>query len=130
MGLWKFLRTIRQNPGLANLVCALHVGNWGFYLPPQYGHIFEMQLSGDDDLEIIRTAIREAGIDHLQDSIANSLAQGDRRPLMALLLTSLPNLEVMYAHIPRSDPVLAAVLEKILDRQDHGHTAATLQNLR
>lgn len=49
---------------------------------------------------------------------------------MALLLTSLPNLEVLYAHVPRYDPVLGAVLKRVLDSRDNGNSLHCLSRLR
>jgi hypothetical protein len=112
MVLWKFFRTVRTNPQLAALVQTLNIGNWGFYPDAcldgpsdQEGLQFP-----PDELELVRSAIHDAGIGHLEPSIVAWLPQRDRRPLMALLLTCLPNLSTVYAHVPRFDPVLGAVL--------------------
>lgn len=55
----------------------------------------------------------------------------DRRPLMALLLTSLPNLTVLYAHVSRYDPFMGAVLERGVSCPNNGRPSApSLRNLK
>lgn len=74
MTLWKFLVTIRQSPNLAALVRTLNVGNWGFFPRPDSGKDVQLQLP-DSELELIRIAIREAGISDLEDEIVRSFIQ-------------------------------------------------------
>ncbi|KAH8422652.1 uncharacterized protein LDX57_000406 [Aspergillus melleus] len=104
MTLWKYLRTMRRNPNLAAMVGTLNIGNWGFF-----DHAYTPGRDNAlpwEEIELVKRAIHDAGIGHLESSILESLAKRDRRPLMALLLTSLPNLSTLFAHVPRSDPVL------------------------
>ena len=129
MTLLKFLVAIRHSPDLAALVRTLDVGNWGFFPRPDSGKDVQLELP-DTELELIRIAIREAGISGLEDDIVRSLSENDRRPLMALLLMSLPNPETLYAHVPRSDPVLGAVLKRMLDLKDSGSSSHCLSRLR
>lgn len=129
MTLWKSLRTVLSNPYLASLVRTLNIGNWGFY-PDAYALEHARNSSVDDlhlppdELELLRKAIREAEIDRLESSIIRSLSERDLRPLIALLLTCLPNLPTIYAHVPQSDPILGAVLRQTLDRQNSGEPSA------
>ncbi|PLB46734.1 hypothetical protein P170DRAFT_428027 [Aspergillus steynii IBT 23096] len=124
MTLWNFLRTMRRNPNLATLVRTLHIGNWGFF-DHAYTPCHDLQLPSDE-LELVRKAVHDAGIGHLESSILESLPKRDRRPLMALLLTCLPNLSTVYAHVPRSDPVLYAVLEQANIQQKNGNPSSAL----
>ncbi|KAL4884064.1 hypothetical protein BJY04DRAFT_21231 [Aspergillus karnatakaensis] len=113
--LWKFLVTVLRDQHLAAQVQTLRIGNWGFY-PESSRPNPDLQLS-PPELDLIRRAIYHAGVAHLEEEIMESLPKRDRRPLMALLLTSLPNLSTVFAHIPRSDPFLAAVIKQAAERQ-------------
>jgi hypothetical protein len=129
--LWKFLRTVRSDPYLAALVRTLNIGNWGFYpnVLRDEPAVPDLELP-QDEVDSARDVINEAGISHLEDGIVDSLPKRDRRPLMALLLTCLPNLNTVYAHVPRSDPVLEAVLKQVTDRQNAGSPSPALRELR
>jgi hypothetical protein len=71
-----------------------------------------------NDKETVKTAIRRAGLQgDIESQIYNAIfADGCeyqsryRRPLVALLLTCLPSISKVYAHIPTSVPFLGAVL--------------------
>ncbi|KAF2500556.1 hypothetical protein BU16DRAFT_578488 [Lophium mytilinum] len=113
--LWKFFRTIICSERIANQVRTLHIRNWTFGLVhgpsrfcfPEHGF----------DVELVRDAIRRAGIEHLEQDVMEALRKSDPRPLMALLLACLPKLTTLYAHVPETDIFLAAVLEKALQSQ-------------
>ncbi|KAL4779998.1 hypothetical protein BJX76DRAFT_62377 [Aspergillus varians] len=127
--LWKFLMTVLRDRHLASQVRTLRIGNWGFFpnvsLPSS-----DLQLPSDE-LDVVRLAIHDAGIAHLEKSIMASLRKRDRRPLMAILLTCLPNLETVFAHVPRSDPFLAAVFKRAVDSEsDEARSSLGLHRLR
>ncbi|KAL2815974.1 hypothetical protein BJX63DRAFT_154126 [Aspergillus granulosus] len=111
--LYKFLLTILRDPQLAAEVTTLRIGNWGFF-PGAAAPAPDLQFP-DDELELIRAAIQHAGIGHLEDNILGTLRRRDRRPLVALLLVSLPKLRAVWAHVPRRDPVLGAVLKSVVN---------------
>ncbi|OJJ04715.1 hypothetical protein ASPVEDRAFT_44248 [Aspergillus versicolor CBS 583.65] len=115
--LWKFLRTILRDPHLAAQVRTLRIGNWGFF-PDASVHGPDLQLP-PDELDLVRRAIHDAGIDHLEKRIITGLRKRDRRPLMAILLTRLSNLETLFAHVPRSDPFLASVLKQAVENWEN-----------
>jgi hypothetical protein len=99
-------------------VRTLDIRNW--YLHAQ-DH-FEANLHTDlprEDLKLVRGAIHDAGMQELESDIIEELHKTDRRPLMALLLICLPNLTIIYAHVPESDVVLAEVLKQALKDQDN-----------
>ncbi|KAL2786847.1 hypothetical protein BJX66DRAFT_21548 [Aspergillus keveii] len=111
--LYKFLLTVLRDQQLAAEVQTLRLGNWGFY-PIAAAPAPELQFP-DDEIELVCGAVRRAGIAHLEEEILVSLKRRDRRPLVALLLVSLPKLRRVWAHIPRRDPVLGAVLKKVIN---------------
>ena len=124
--LWNFLRTILNDSRLAVLVHSLHIGNWGYYPHARSGEWEELNLPREE-ITLIREAINRVGIKHLESNIIKDIRKRDRRPLMALLLTCLPNLTRIYAHVPQSDPVLSAALMQILDCQG-GNNPSTLRS--
>ncbi|KAL2846050.1 hypothetical protein BJX68DRAFT_268907 [Aspergillus pseudodeflectus] len=56
-------------------------------------------------------------LDFVSRITLQEIQQGDRRPLVALLLGSLPNLVRIRVHVPSSDPYLAALLKLALERE-------------
>ncbi|KAL3456937.1 hypothetical protein BJX64DRAFT_293620 [Aspergillus heterothallicus] len=116
--LWLFLRTILSNRQLSCFVRRVHIGNLGvnpYVLPNQ-----EADYSFDEeDISLVHRAIDHAKYAHIESDIISAIRQGDRRPLMALLLASLPNLIVIRAHVATHDPYLAVLLQQALDRQSH-----------
>ncbi|KAL2820134.1 hypothetical protein BDW59DRAFT_164749 [Aspergillus cavernicola] len=115
--LWLFLRTILGNPHLACLVRTVHIGNWGVnpytLLEQEFDHPIEK-------MDLLRRAIGQAKLTHIKSDMIHDIHQGDRRPLMALLLASLPSLIRIHAHVPLADPYLATVLQNALNRQECG----------
>lgn len=128
MTLWRFLRTMCRNPNLASWVQTLRIANWGFF---DHAYISGQELElPSDELDLVKIAISDAGIGHLESNILESLSKRDRRPLMAVLLTRLPNLSNVYAVVPQSDPVLYAVLEQVITRQKNGTPSPVLGRLK
>ncbi|OGM49221.1 hypothetical protein ABOM_004091 [Aspergillus bombycis] len=123
-----FLRTILNDARLAALVFSLHIGNWGYYPHSCSGEWENLSLPREE-ITLIRQAINRVGIKHLESNIIKDIRKRDRRPLMALLLTCLPNLTRIYAHVPQSDPVLNAALMQILDCQSGSNPSALLSKL-
>ncbi|KAL4793446.1 hypothetical protein BDV19DRAFT_216516 [Aspergillus venezuelensis] len=57
----------------------------------------------------------------------------DRRPLLAILLMCLRKLEVVFACVPKEDPLLAAVVKqsaKVQSQNENSEKLLTLANLR
>ncbi|KAE8379618.1 hypothetical protein BDV26DRAFT_280219 [Aspergillus bertholletiae] len=115
MSLWNFLRTILSNTHLASLVHSLHIGNWVHY--PPYSDEWE-------ELDFLQNEISL-----LESNIIEDIRKRDRRPLMALLLTCLPNITRIYTHVPQPDPVLHAILRQILNCQSGDSPSAHLSKL-
>ncbi|GMG47288.1 unnamed protein product [Aspergillus oryzae var. brunneus] len=126
--LWNFLRTILNDSRIAALVHSLHIGNWGYYPYARSGEWEELNLP-QDEITLFREAIKRVGIKHLESNIIKDIRKRDRRPLMALLLTCLPNITRIYTHVPQSDPVLSAVLRQILDSQSGDNPSTVLSKL-
>ncbi|KAL3453556.1 hypothetical protein BJX65DRAFT_302454 [Aspergillus insuetus] len=96
------------------------IGNWGFNEYETLRHDFDYTLE-TSDLDLTRAKIYTMGLQDREETILKDLARGDRRPIMALLLTSLPNVTTIDAHVPRSDPILGAVLRRILAQRNRAN---------
>ena len=126
--LWKFVRTVRTNAHIAALVRTLNIGNWGFY--PRAGQPQSQLQLLPDEIKLIRSAIHDAGLNDLEESIFESLSRRDRRPLIVMLLASVPNLSTLYAHVPPSDPILGTFIKRTLEFQTSGKPLRSLSNLK
>ncbi|KAF9892664.1 hypothetical protein FE257_001066 [Aspergillus nanangensis] len=124
--LWSFLLAVLRNPQLADLVRTLHIGNWGFNPYITLDEEFDHPLH---DWDLVSQALHRAGLGSLEPRIQQELSQGDRRPIMALLLTCLPNVTAINAHVPPSDPVLGIVLERIFLQQSENPSSVMLPSL-
>ncbi|KAF2174710.1 hypothetical protein K469DRAFT_771533 [Zopfia rhizophila CBS 207.26] len=109
--LWKFLRSILCSRRIADRVHGLNIRNWTFGLV--HGH--SRLIFSEDNLELVRNAIRTARLQRMETSIMEALRKTDPRPLMALLLANLRNLTTLYAHLPETDIFLAEVLRKAIE---------------
>jgi hypothetical protein len=125
MSLWKFLRTMLENERLVQYVRALDIQYWGLHLnsSDNDGPLME------EDIVAIHDAVRMAGMQKLAPDIEEAILQNDRRPLMALLLTVLPNVISLHAQIPEKDPYLAEVLRLSVDHEESKPQRKALQNL-
>ncbi|KAL2798962.1 hypothetical protein BJX66DRAFT_333635 [Aspergillus keveii] len=112
--LWSFVITVLRNPHIASMVRTLFISNWGFNPYQAIGEVFKHTLH---DSEYIREAVRRLKVSGLEEQIFRDLERGDCRPLVAVLLISLPNVSTIEAHVPRSDPVLGTVLQWALEQQ-------------
>ena len=126
--LWKFVRTVRTNAHIAALVRTLNIGNWGFY-PRVSQPQNQLQLL-PDEIKLIRNAIHDAGLDDLEKSIFESLSRRDRRPLIVILLASVPNLSTLYAHVPPSDPTLGTFMTRTFEFQNPDRPLRYLSKLK
>lgn len=126
--LWKFVRTVRSNAHIAALVRTLNIGNWGFY-PRANQPQSQLQLL-PDEIKSIRNAIHDVGLNNLEKSIFKSLSRRDRRPLIVILLASVPNLSTLYAHVPPSDPILGNFMKKIFEFQISDKPLRSLSKLK
>lgn len=123
--LWKFLRSVLCNKGIAHEVRELNIRNWTFGLVHTHGCL----ALSESDLDLIRKAVHASELTHIEISILEALRKADPRPLMALLLANLPNLTTLYAHLPERDIFFAEVLRKaVATRQDEskGHPLCSL----
>ncbi|KAK4245070.1 hypothetical protein C7999DRAFT_34599 [Corynascus novoguineensis] len=117
--LWKFLRSILSSRRIADGVHELDIRNWPLGLVYDHG----LLVLQEDDLNLIRNAIRMGGLERIENSALNAVQKADSRPLMALLLAHLGNLTTLYAHLPETDIFLAEVLRKAVeDGQDQQPT--------
>ncbi|KAL3479982.1 hypothetical protein BJX99DRAFT_254868 [Aspergillus californicus] len=138
-GLWKFIRTAIGNPDIAATVQVLNVSNWGvcplFYLDRNrelQEQDEQLQFTHDDEI-IAKIRIQRAVLLDLGPQLLDAIFETpkrDWRPLIALLLASLPCVSKVIAHIPASDPFLAGVLRTALDYQQAGVPLPWLHSLR
>ncbi|KAF2814414.1 uncharacterized protein BDZ99DRAFT_237030 [Mytilinidion resinicola] len=118
--LWKFFRTIMGRENITKKVRTLHIRNWTFGLV--HGRSRFVFPEDGWEVELVRDAIRMAGIEHLERDVMEALRKSDPRPLMALMLTRLAELTTLYVHLPETEIFLAAVLKKTLEgQQDESH---------
>lgn len=68
-------------------------------------------LSSEADKELLRNAISKVGMLHMELLFREAVSKNDPRPLMALVLTALPNLMSMYAQLPETDIFFEEVLK-------------------
>lgn len=141
--LWRFLRSIMRNPKIAAMVRGASIGNWGFYpdvLAEDDGVRGDNVQFSEGDVEMMRRAIRAVFnprgkdwkiVDALEARILDpqALSERDCRPLVVLLLMSLPNVETVYLHLPEGGSVLRCVLEEALHCQDKSGELPFLRHL-
>ncbi|KAL3460233.1 hypothetical protein BJX64DRAFT_300702 [Aspergillus heterothallicus] len=146
ISLWRFLRSVMHNPRIAAMAREVNIGNWGFYpdvLAEDDGVRGDNVHFSERDVEMMRRAIRavfnprgeEEGwkivVDALEARILDprALSERDCRPLVVLLLMSLPNVETVYLHLPQGCSVLRCVLEEALRCQDESGELPCLRHL-
>ena len=87
--LWPFLRSVLSSDQFAHGIREVRIENW-----PRWVH---MPLRpSDHDMGLIRTAIAETGLQHMEREMLEAARKLDPRPFVALLLASLPNLNTIY----------------------------------
>jgi hypothetical protein len=111
--LWQFLRSVLSSRCIADSVHELDIRNWTFGLVHGRRRLF---LS-EDDLDLVRNAVRAAGLERIETSVLEALPKADPRPLVALLLANLRNLAVLYAQLPETDIFLDEVLRKAVESE-------------
>ncbi|KAI7977961.1 hypothetical protein EIK77_009501 [Talaromyces pinophilus] len=117
--LWKFLRTILSNSQIADTVREIRYSSYSlgtdlaFYAERPPRPPFSLQ----DDRDMIRNAICTAGLAHIKPDVINAINNADPRPLLALLLANLQNLQILRARIPHTDMFLAGVFREAVRRQ-------------
>jgi hypothetical protein len=92
------------------MVQTVNIGNCGFRLPY---YLAEQPLDlNAEELGLVSKAVQLAGLQHLEKEILSKVSAPLSRnhPLVALLLTCLPNVSTLYIYIPDSDPYLYSIL--------------------
>ncbi|KAL2830511.1 hypothetical protein BDW59DRAFT_158425 [Aspergillus cavernicola] len=144
VGLWRLLRTVLQNPDLAAEVRVLNIGNWELdppvYLNSDLGVDRKLELQDKqfklslDDKGLVSKAIHQAGFTgELESKFLDGIfleGNHDRSPLVALLLTCLPRVETVYAHLPAKDLFFRAILQTAFDRQQSGQHLTYLASFK
>jgi hypothetical protein len=126
--LWKFLRTIICNGGIAERVHELDIRNWTLALV----HGRSRLVLSAADLELIRNSIHKMGLQPIEISMLEAARNADPRPLIALLLINLRNLVTLYAHLPETDIFFTEVLRKAVESRPNKplENCPPLQRLR
>lgn len=125
--LWQFLRSVLSNRRIADSVQELDIRNWTFGLV----HGRRRFALSEDDIDLIRNAIRTAGLERIEASVLEALPKADPRPLMALLLANLRNLTTLYAQLANTDIFLTELLRKALESaRDQPPNDGPLHSLR
>ncbi|BCS27785.1 uncharacterized protein APUU_60833S [Aspergillus puulaauensis] len=141
--LWQFLRSIMCNPRIAAMARGVSIGNWGFYpdvLAEDDGVRGDNVQFSEGDVAMMRRAIRAIFnprgrdwkiVETLEARILDprALSERDCRPLVVLLLMSLPNVETVYLHLLEECLVLRYVLEEALRCQDESGQLPCLRYL-
>ena len=96
---------------------SLIVANWGFYPREIAGRPPSQIQLPPEEKESIRSAIHDIDLGHIEDNIFESLSLRDHRPLMVILLVSVSNLSILYAHVSSFDSILGYVLKMTLDSE-------------
>lgn len=104
--LWKFLRTVIRDDSIAALVQTVDARNWSQKAAHSAQSSFEIPYN---ELRLVREAVRTFVLRATTEILINGIKNGDRKPLMALLLTILPNLRTLSAHVPDHDLYLFAM---------------------
>lgn len=134
--LWRFVRTVLSNPRIARLVRVVSIGNFGFY-PDVLAH--DKRVRRDNvkftkgEVEMMSRVLKSVFTsgDVLETKVLDPgvLRERDCRPLVALLLVCLSNIETVYLHLPEHFSVLRSVFEEILQCQDKDGERPCLRNL-
>lgn len=112
--LWKFLRTILSNSQIADTVLKIQYSSF------RLGNVQNSKATptlSQDDRDMIRNAICTAGLAHIKPDVINAINNADPRPLLALLLANLKNLQILRARLPHTDMFLAGVFRAAVRRQ-------------
>lgn len=108
MRVWKFLRTISENPKLSGLVKAVDIRQ---YQPDdRQATQSSCQIIPGKDRTWVVGMLRLTGLQNMESNIEMGLSMNTCRDLFALVLASLPNLETMSLVIGEVDGCLARVL--------------------
>ncbi|KAJ9399917.1 hypothetical protein DTO282F9_3265 [Paecilomyces variotii] len=123
--LWLYLRTILSRPELASCVKHLEIRAWGCWVIPSDVEKPENQLTlSQAERVVLKAAIGDAGFNE-KDEFNMFWAiekNADRTPLMAILLTRLPNVESIQAHVPAWCYYLSEIFKKAIEKEEEGTT--------
>ncbi|KAJ9266682.1 hypothetical protein DTO212C5_6218 [Paecilomyces variotii] len=124
--LWLYVRTILSRPELASCVKHLEIRAWGLWIFPS--DVMKPQnelIFSQAERVVLKAAIGDAGFDEKDEfnMIWAIEKNADRTPLMALLLTRLPNVESIQAHVPAWCYYLSEIFKKAIEKEEEGTTA-------
>ncbi|KAI4161039.1 MAG: hypothetical protein LQ342_005202 [Letrouitia transgressa] len=128
--LWKFLCTIVSNTRIARLVRTLDIREWD--PDPLYA---EKVCCYDgfpaEDVKLVCNALHLADISAMEHTVLQALHQNDRRPLVALLMTCLPQLTKLNVVVQDIDKCFTQVLNLALRNEGSDQSKRrAFQNLR
>ncbi|KAJ9299365.1 hypothetical protein DTO271G3_2987 [Paecilomyces variotii] len=123
--LWLYVRTILSRPELASCVKHLEIRAWGLWVIPSDVEKPENQLTLlQAERAMLKAAIGDAGFNE-KDEFNMFWAiekNADRTPLMAILLTRLPNVESIQAHVPAWCYYLSEIFKNAIGKEEERTT--------
>lgn len=124
--LWLFLRTVIEAPWLASLVQTVDLQHALKFTGAKSFSLAELLCTRHET--VVRQAIKKTNISSLgSDVVLKALRKDDRRPLVAMILASLPNLETLSMNVSDSDPYLQPILQRAIGIQHHGSCELSTQ---
>lgn len=79
-----------------------------------------------EELLQVEEAIQTSGFAWTVETVMSNIESSDRKPLMALLLTLLPNLHTLSAHVPDYDLSLGFAIDCSASMESHTGRTITL----
>ncbi|KAF9890355.1 hypothetical protein FE257_006021 [Aspergillus nanangensis] len=115
--LWLFLRTLIEAPRLAAFVQTVDLLH-SLKFTGARSYLLAALMCEEHD-STIKHAIQVTGLSSLgPEDILDTLRRDDRRPLVAMVLACLPNLDTLYLNVSDSDPYLQLIISQSVTFSD------------
>ncbi|KAK1148547.1 hypothetical protein N8T08_009553 [Aspergillus melleus] len=108
--LWQFMRTVVEMPNLAKHVKVVNLLHCLKYSGPRSVPLAKRLC--DDYLPALKQGMYESGIDYYEpEEVLDALRADDRRPIIAMILACVTDLESLTMHVTYNDKYLRAIAE-------------------
>ncbi|KAH8432388.1 F-box protein [Aspergillus melleus] len=108
--LWQFMRTVVEMPDLAKHVKVMNLLHCLKYSGPRSVPLAKRLCH--EYLATLHRGMYESGLDYYEaEEVLNALRVDDRRPIIAIILACVTDLESLAMHVSYDDPYLRAVAE-------------------